>query len=253
MGRPVRGGGTMTPACLPVLDIPPIPDPVEIGPHRLFLGDAYAIRPTLGWMDADILDPPYLIRASGGGRYRKRRPMMDRLIDEGLHKGFDLSIVNPLYCGSTIIFAHNDQLADLLVHLRGSFHRHALCVWQKVNPQPVANKHYRPDAEFYVHAWNHGHHPMGDMADKLRVSRIGSPRGTSKYGHPTTKPDALMTKIVRNVAAKTICDPFMGTGSTGVAAIRAGRIFTGIEHNPAHFATAVQRIHDAVAETEGAA
>jgi hypothetical protein len=43
------------------------PDPVQIGPHRLFLGDAYAIRPTLGWMDADMFDPPYLIRASGGG------------------------------------------------------------------------------------------------------------------------------------------------------------------------------------------
>lgn len=230
-----------------------IPAPVQIGPHRLFLGDAYAVRPTLGWMDADILDPPYLIRASGGGWYRKRRPMMDQLIIEQLHEGFDMSIVNPLNCGAAVVFAHNDQLADLLAHMRGSFHRHALCVWQKVNPQPVANKHYRPDVEFYVHAWSQNHHPQGDLADKLRVSRIGSPRGPSRFGHPTTKPDSLMDKIIRNVAGRTICDPFMGTGSTGVAAIRAGRIFTGIEHNPKHFETAVARVRDAVAELERAA
>lgn len=37
----------------------------------------------------------------------------------------------------------------------------------------------------------------------------------------------------------------MGTGSTGVAAIRAGKTFTGIEHNPKHFQTAIQRISDA--------
>lgn len=45
-----------------------------------------------------------------------------------------------------------------------------------------------------------------------------------------------------NVAGKTVCDPFMGSGTTGVAAIRAGRIFSGIEKNPKHFATAVARI-----------
>lgn len=215
---------------------------VTIGPHRLYLGDAYAIRPQLGRMDADVLDPPYLIRASGGGHYRKRRPMMDRLIAEGLHQGFDMAIINPLLCGAVVCFAHNDQLAELLTHVKGSFHRHALCVWEKVNPQPVANKHYRPDIEYYVHAWTPGHWPAGTMADKLRVTRTASPRGAAKFDHPTTKPDALMAKIIANVAGLTICDPFMGTGSTGVAAIRAGRLFRGIEHNPAYFETAVARL-----------
>jgi site-specific DNA-methyltransferase (adenine-specific) len=51
-----------------------------------------------------------------------------------------------------------------------------------------------------------------------------------------------MDKIMRNMAGETVCDPFMGTGSTGVAAIRAGKRFFGIEHNPTHFATAVDRI-----------
>lgn len=214
---------------------------VAIGPHRLFLGDAYAIRPTLGWMDADILDPPYKMRAEGGGPYRKARPHFDQIVDEELHKDFDRSIINPLQCGGAVVFASNDQLADLLAHLRGNFHRHALLVWQKPNPQPIANKSYRSDVEFYCHAWRRDHHPIGTLAEKLRVTTIGAPRRAARFGHATPKPDILMNKIVANVAGETICDPFMGTGSTGVAAIRAGRIFTGIEHNPKHFETAVRR------------
>lgn len=224
------------------------PAPVLIGTATLFCGDAYAIRPTLGFHEADVMDPPYAFRATGGGQYRARRPMFDRIVGEDLHRGFDMAIVNPLLCGAAIVFAHNDQLAELLGLVQGQFHRHALCVWQKTNPQPIANKHYRPDVEFYVHAWNRGYHPAGDMADLFRVSRITSPRGPSRYDHPTTKPDALMTKIITNIAGDSVCDPFMGTGSTGVAAVRAGKRFTGIEHNPAYFATAVRRITAAVAE-----
>lgn len=55
-----------------------------------------------------------------------------------------------------------------------------------------------------------------------------------------------MQKIVRNLPGNTILDPFMGTGTTGVAAVMAGRTFTGIEHNPKHFETAARRIRDAV-------
>ncbi|WP_235954569.1 DNA-methyltransferase [Sphingobium psychrophilum] len=236
---PAQPGSDMT-----VMTIGPIDAPIAV----LYCGDAYVIRPTLGFMDADVMDPPYLIRASGAGRYRKRRPMMDILMAEGLHRGFDMDIIDPRRCGSAIVFAHNDQLVQLLARVQG-FNRHALCVWQKTNPQPLANKHYRPDVEFYVHAWNRGYHPQGDMSDKLRVSRIGSPRGAARFDHPTTKPDDLMTKIMRNVAGERICDPFMGTGSTGVAAIRAGKRFVGIEHNPKHFETAVARIGAAIEET----
>jgi site-specific DNA-methyltransferase (adenine-specific) len=219
---------------------------VHIGPATLILGDAYAIRPTLGWFDADVLDPPYLINASGGGHYRERRPNFDRMMMEDLHKGFDMAIVNPLLCGAAIVFSNNDQLVDLMLHLRGCFNRQALCIWQKVNPQPIANKHYRSDVEFYVHAWSKGHHPAGSVNELLRVRRIASPRGPARFDHPTTKPLDLMDSIMVNIAGDTVCDPFMGTGTTGVATIRAGKRFTGIEHNPAHFETACSRIRDAV-------
>lgn len=53
-----------------------------------------------------------------------------------------------------------------------------------------------------------------------------------------------------NVAGMSVCDAFMGTGATGVAAIRAGKRFVGIDHNPVHFETAARRIASAIAEIE---
>lgn len=219
----------------------------KIGDATLYLGDAYEIRPTLGWFAADVMDPPYEFRAEGGGMYRAARKGMDEIMEQGLHEGFDHSVINPLLCGAAVVFCHNDQLPKLLPYLDGSFERFALCTWRKKNPQPVANKHYRPVSEFYVHAWSSGHHPAGKLEDLDRQIEAMSPRGHLKYGHPTVKPDAVMDKIIGNVSGQSICDPFMGTGSTGVAAIRAGKRFVGIEHNPTHFDTACARIEAAFA------
>lgn len=213
----------------------------QIGPHRLYHGDAYAIRPTLGWMDADVMDPPYDFDNSGGGAWRKARGASEQIIAEGLSDGFDFAIINPLLCGAVVVFCHDDQLPDLLPFMRGSFHRHRICFWRKVNPAPHHNRAYVADLEPYVHAWSRGHHPVGDY-HALRRTIDAQVRPSKIWGHPTVKPDIVMDKIIANLSARTICDPFMGTGSTGVAAIKAGRIFTGIEHNPKHFETAIRRI-----------
>lgn len=219
-----------------------------IGPHRLYLGDAYTIRPTLGWMDCDCMDPQYLFDNSGGGAFRKSRVGATMIVDEGLDQGFDHAIINPLLCGSVVVFCHNDQLPKLLPYIDGLFHRFCLLFWQKPNPSPMANKHYLADTEPYIHAWSRGYAPQGEHHDKHRFVMSGS-MPSKTFGHPTVKPDAVMDKIMRNVSGSTVCDPFMGTGSTGVAAARAGKVFHGIEHNERHFLTACDRIRCAYAET----
>lgn len=220
-----------------------------IGNATLIRGDAYEVRPSLGWMDADVMDPPYLFNNSGGGAFRKARGASDQIVDDGLDKGFDHRIINPLLCGSTVVFCHNDQLPVLLPVLNGLFHRFVLNVWIKPNPSPMANKHYLADTEPFIHAWNRGFHPHGDHHDKHRWVQAGSPR-SKDFGHPTVKPALVMDKIARNVAGQSVCDPFMGTGSTGVAAIRAGKTFVGIEKDQRHFDTACARIEAAWKEME---
>ncbi|MCC6478046.1 MAG: site-specific DNA-methyltransferase [Sphingomonadaceae bacterium] len=246
-----------------------VPGIIQIGHHRLYFGDAYHIRPTLGWMDADVMDPPYVIKTSGGGKFRETRQNLDKIHAEGLDRGFDHRIIDPAYSGSVIVFCHNDQIAnlttdlvdgdifstdtilaaDMLSRLREKFNRAALCVWIKPNPSPMRNKHYLPDLEPYIHAWNGGWHPVGDHHDMHRHV-TARPRQSKEWDHPTVKPDEVMDKIMRNVAGQTVCDPFMGTGSTGVAAIKAGKTFTGIEHNPKHIETAIRRITAAYEEYE---
>lgn len=219
----------------------------RFGTATLYRGDAYEIRPTLGRFDVDCMDPPYEFDNSGGGAFRKARGASDQIVAEGLDQGFDRSIINPLLCGAVVVFCHNDQLPKLLPYLAGNFHRVCVNFWVKPNPSPHRNKHYLADTEPYIHAWLEGSHPVGEHHDMHRW--ILAPSMPSKiFGHPTVKPIEVMDKIVGNTAGLSICDPFMGTGSTGVAAIRAGKAFTGIERNPIHFDTACRRIEAAFRE-----
>jgi len=216
-----------------------------VGRATLYCGDAYRLIPTLGRFDLLATDPPYVVATAGAGRFRKARPHVDRIADEGLNRGFDKTIIDPFQFAAVVVFVHNDQLADVLPHIAGLYHRHALLTWRKTNPMPVANKHYQPDQEIYVHGWSRGFHPQGELADKRRSwDGTGEPMKTWK--HPTVKPLGLMRKIITNTAGDSVCDPFMGTGTTGVAAVEAGRRFVGIEHNPDHFETACRRIAAAV-------
>lgn len=77
----------------------------------------------------------------------------------------------------------------------------------------------------------------------LRVPRMPADRD-----HPTEKPVALMSVLVKvqSDLDGLVLDPFMGSGSTGVAAVRLGRRFVGIEHDPVHFDTACRRLEGAL-------
>jgi site-specific DNA-methyltransferase (adenine-specific) len=219
------------------------PTVVTMGRATLYLGDAYVMLHRLGWVDAIVTDPPYVIDMDGGGWFRSTLGHFNEIREQELDRGFDHTIINPLLCGAVIVFCHNDQIPKLATYLDGSFERLVLCSWHKSNPMPVANKHYVPDTEFYFHAWNKDFYPRGQLADKRR--HITTAVGKSDFDHPTVKPDEVMDKIITNVAGEIICDPFMDAGSTGVAAVKAGRRFIGIEHNPRHFATAVERLRKA--------
>lgn len=67
-------------------------------------------------------------------------------------------------------------------------------------------------------------------------------------GHPHTKPVDLLCKLIGATRAKTIIDPFMGSGTTGVACAQLGRKFIGIEIEPKYFDIACRRIEQAYAQ-----
>lgn len=226
----------------------------------LIRADAYAALPEIAISlklrgpCAAVTDPPYDFDTAGGGKMRAARPYLDLIERIGIADGFDDSILTPDWFAAVVVFAHENQLARLKEALDRRFGRSSLCFWRKTNPPPWRNKAYLADVEFYLHAWTQGAHPDGRHADMGR--EVAAPVGKNDFTverdgetlkHPTVKPLSVMDKIMRNVTAPLICDPFMGTGSTGVAAIRAGKRFVGIERDEGWFEIARARIGEAVA------
>lgn len=220
-----------------------------IGDCTLYLGDCLEILPSIGRVDAVVTDPPYEFETAGAGIFRSKRTNMDLIKASGLDKGFDHTRFTSEQFGSVVFFCHNDQLAKITTYLEAEFDRHCVCAWHKTNPMPVANQHYQPDTEFWVHGWMRGYAPVGTLSEKKRYY-IGPGGQDTSIAHPTVKPLPLMGKVVSNVAGTTILDPFMGSGSTGVACVKAGRRFIGIEIDEGYFDIACERIHKTCAQPD---
>jgi site-specific DNA-methyltransferase (adenine-specific) len=113
--------------------------------------------------------------------------------------------------------------------------------------------------------WNREHHGMGDLTGSFapmhdviwyatkgrRTFKNGRPKSVISYkrpspsednGHPTCKPLDLMKYFVYKIAEGNVLDPFMGSGTTGVACKRLGRDFIGFELDPTYFEIAKNRI-----------
>ncbi len=73
---------------------------------------------------------------------------------------------------------------------------------------------------------------------------------SENQNHPTEKPVGLMQYLVEMHTKDgcTVLDPYMGSGTTGIACIRTGRRFIGIEKDPVHYATAAERIKRELAQ-----
>ncbi len=90
------------------------------------------------------------------------------------------------------------------------------------------------------------------LADCMSVTTFSPLKGDAKNGntHPHEKPDKVMDNVVGIVPGKVILDPFMGTGSTGGAAVRAKKGFVGIELDPKYFEVALKKVSAALAQPQ---
>jgi site-specific DNA-methyltransferase (adenine-specific)/modification methylase len=204
-----------------------------IGDCRLILGDCREILPTLNKAAAVVTDGPYGIAYShsGGGRRVRggRLPAVrhGRMID-GDDAPFDPA---PWLAFSEAVFFGADHFAMFLPKGRW-------LVWDKKDG--MASNTFS-DCEF---AWcsNPG-------AARLKrylwngVAQAGE-KGESRH-HPNQKPIEVMEWAISFVASRNILDPFMGSGTTGIAAMRLSLGFVGIEGDPKYFGIACRRIEQA--------
>lgn len=199
-----------------------------IGPATLYLGCCEDILPTLAKADAVITDPPYGIGASSGvGKYgvQKWGGESDKKWDdappseETLRLILNAAPVHILWGGNYF------QLPPSRCFL----------VWDK--GQGFRGRTFA-EAEL---AWS-----SLDMNAKVFLRDPLAAKDYAGKEHPTQKPIPLMEWCIKQVgAAQTILDPYMGSGSTGIACGNLGKTFIGIERDPAYFDIACRRIEEA--------
>lgn len=209
----------------------------RIGAATLYLGDCREILPTLGKVDAVVTDPPYgigesarKVRSRGTSSERVRRLTVTDYGD------FDWDKAPPP--GWLI-----EQLRDIgtwQIIFGGNFFdlppSSCWLVWDKLNTGDFADcelawTNLQKAVRRFRYHWN------GCMRQERDIARE----------HPTQKPIGVMKWAIEQLPddARTILDPFMGSGTTGVAAIKLGRQFIGIEAEAKYFEIACRRIEEA--------
>jgi len=243
-----------------------------IGNHELYLGDCLEILPTLGMVDVVIADPPY---SSGGftrgDRIRKTSEKYQRSGLQKYHEDFSgdnrdqrswilwmsawigaaLRVSSPgavfcLFSDWRQLPATTDAMQFAGVIWRG------IAVWDKMHSRPVPDR-FRSQAEYVAWGTNgpREHNSRSKASDTVYlpgVFQCRPPTGEERQ-HMTQKPVRLM-KDMLGIARQdeTVLDPFMGSGTTGVACVELGRKFIGIEINEKYFDIACKRIETAMAQ-----
>jgi site-specific DNA-methyltransferase (adenine-specific) len=222
------------------------PEAVVIGSATLYLGDCLDVLPHLPVADVLITDPPYSAKTHAGARGRGATT-------GGAHILVDFEAFTGEHFAEVVLPAMTAKARRWsVVFTDWSLARHVdegqiirMGVWVKNDPAPQFTGD-RPgtgwESLMLLHPpgrkrWNGGGRPA---VWRSNICKNGNE-------HPTQKPDDLMLALVRDFSepGEVILDPFMGSGSTGVAALRAGRAFVGIERDAGHFETACRRIDQA--------
>lgn len=214
----------------------------EIGDALLILGDSLEILPTLGPVDAVVTDPPYGAQTHAGARTGENGG--EKLIDfpaitteQSIEITRRLCLKAERWVIMSCEWRHAAHFEDAGLPLV------RLGVWIKPNGAPQFTGD-RPgtgwEAVAILHRagrkrWNGGgHHAVWNFPK-------------TEGEHPTQKPLPLVSEWVSlfSEPGETILDPFMGSGTTGVACANLGRKFIGIEREPKYFDIACRRIADA--------
>ena len=200
-----------------------------IGDARLILGDCREVLPTLGRVDAVVTDAPYGIGWKPRVNHQDQK-WIDRI---------DFDPAQIARAGRQATMWGAEYLAPMLPPSK------SWLTWVK---RPLVGFDFSEDSRSYATtelAWTN----VGKSAFFPLVWDGGMRAGCTEnrtFCHPSQKPVELMQWCVRrHTDAKTILDPFMGSGTTGVACVNLGRKFIGIEIDEGYFEIGLKRIEAA--------
>lgn len=217
---------------------------------RLYQGDCLEVMDQLPKVDMVLADPPYKMTKRG----RSCRPnwMPDGMGDNV----FESPLVRPDQWMPVVFRQMSEQshlyvftnTIDLLENLAAAedagFKLHNVISMIKDTGMP--NRWYYKQTELVLFFRKGKARPINDYASRDNV-RVEMPKAKSGKVHITQKPLDFIQKLVTNSSNdnQTVLDPFMGSGTTGVACMNTRRKFIGIELDPQYFVVARERIEGA--------
>ena len=208
-----------------------------------------------GSIDCVVTDPPYKMNHSTGGctnigmknkwlgNIKAGNTVMNFSIDikfsDWLPEVFRV-LKNGSHC---YIFCNDKNIQELLNEAtKCGFKESNILVWIKNNATP--NRYYMKNLEFVLFLYKGKAKPINNMGSKCAVE-VKNINGKSKL-HATQKPVELLEIFINNSTKENdvVFDPFMGSGSTGVACVNTGRKFIGIELEKQYLYIAEKRIEE---------
>lgn len=197
----------------------------QIGDATLYCGDCRDVLPTLGKVDAVVTDPPYGV----GFKYASHDDQRDGY-EEWSAQWFDACAA----IASTILMSCGAPNVTMWARLRPFKWQIAWLKPGAMGRSPVGFCNWDP-----MLLWGPG---VRDSVDVFTAPIIPT---AELDGHPCPKPTAWGIEAIKRVPGETILDPFMGSGTTGVACALLGRRFIGIEIEPRYFDISCKRISEA--------
>ena len=211
-------------------------------------------------IDLVVTDPPYEFTAHGGGGAfgSKRRDYHNQLEEAKITKGFDVNVLHELVRVmkkiNIYIWCNKDQLRQYIDYFEGIGSTTDLISWHKTNPVPTCNNKYLSDTEYLLFFREKGVPIYGSYESKKKYYVTPTNKADkTRYGHPTIKPLNITQNLIINSSQEgdIVLDPFLGSGTTAVAAINKHRRYIGFEKEPRYYAIACQRIAEAEQMREG--
>lgn len=210
--------------------------------------------------DLILTDPPYEMQIHGGtanNDFSSRKLISEKHIDF-IVQGFDYQkcfqkLLKLQNIPNMLIFCSNRQVSKTMKFFEDRELSTTLLVWEKLNPIPLCNGKYVSDLQFIVYVRGKGafFNDSEQYRYKLKCKHYSSP--SSKFRiHPTEKPIQLLEQLVRIHSKQNdiVFDPFMGSGTSGIAALNLGRQFCGCELNETFFDGAKKRIDNLLVQQQ---
>lgn len=210
-----------------------------------------------GSIDFILTDPPYNIgKHSTGNIPLPGRTAMNNDVADWDHVDFNpeewagefIRILKPT--GNLFIFTSYNQLGRWYDCLDHRFDTSNFMVWHKTNPAPkIFKAGFLNSCEMIFTCWNKKHTwnfiSQAEMHNFLESPICMRPERLSDPKHPAQKPVSILKKMLQIASNEgdIVFDPFMGVGSTGVAALSMGRRFIGVEIDQNYFEAARKRIN----------